>query len=66
MRADSSDRQWENDNLQEYDKASVGSSALLAALERNLAAEFAHWLGKSSAAVSMTLRNTLTQWTWKQ
>lgn len=51
MRADSSVRQWENDNLQEYDKASVGSSALLAALKRNLAAEIAHWLGKSFAAV---------------
>ena len=51
MRADQQVRQWELDNKQSYDTASVGSSALLAALSRNLAAEVAHWLGLEFASI---------------
>ena len=51
LRANFSVRHWENDNLQEYDKASVGSSALLAALKRNVIAEIAYWLGYRFATI---------------
>ena len=51
MRADQQVRQWELDNEQPYDTASIGSSALLAALSRNLAAEVAHWLGLEFASI---------------
>ena len=51
MRADFTIRHWEIDNKQDYDKASVGCSALIAALRRNLSAEVAHWLGEEFAAI---------------
>jgi hypothetical protein len=51
MRADNTVRQWELDNAQTYGKAQKGSSAVLAALKRNLSAELAHWLGKEFAEV---------------
>jgi hypothetical protein len=51
LRADNEVRNWELENKQDYDKASVGSSALLAALKRNLSAEIAHWLGKEFATI---------------
>ena len=41
LRANQSVRAWELANIQPYDKATVGSSALLAALKRNLQAELA-------------------------
>ena len=51
LRADSHVRQWEIDNAQSYDTAKVGSSALSAALKRNLKAEVSKWLGKEFAAI---------------
>ena len=51
LRADDSVREWELANRQAYDKATVGSSALLAALRRNLVAEVAVWLGRKHATV---------------
>ena len=51
LRDDDSVRAWEIHNQQEYDKATIGSSALMAALKRNLAAELAHWLGNVFAAI---------------
>ncbi len=36
LRADTAVRQWEIDNKQSYDTATIGSSALRAALARNL------------------------------
>ena len=51
LRDDDSVRAWEILNQQEYDKATIGSSALMAALKRNLAAELAHWLGNVFAAI---------------
>jgi len=50
-RADKSVRQWEVENAKSFDSAGVGSSALLAALGRNLTAEVAHWLGLFSASI---------------
>ncbi len=46
MRANTSVRHWERTNKQTYDTATEGSSALNAALFRNISAELAHWLGK--------------------
>ena len=37
--------------MQSYDTASIGSSALLAALKRNLRAEVAFWIGDKFAAI---------------
>jgi len=51
LRADDSVKNWEVSNKQNYDKATTGSSALLAALGRNLKAEVAFWLGKQFAVV---------------
>ena len=51
LRADNSVKEWEIANRQTYDKATVGSSALLAALKRNLVAEIAVWLGRRHATV---------------
>ena len=51
MRADSDIRDWELKNSSPFDTARIGSSALLAALKRNLRAEIAFWLGDYSAAV---------------
>ena len=50
LRANESVRKLEIQNKMPYDKASIGSSALLAALKRNLRAEIAFFLGKSSFA----------------
>ena len=41
----------ETRHVQSYDTAKVGSSALLAALERNLKAEVAKWLGQKFASI---------------
>jgi hypothetical protein len=51
LRADESVRTWELENAQSYDTAKVGSSALLAALKRNLKAEVAKWLGQEFASI---------------
>ena len=51
LRVDESVRKWEIENAQAYDTAQVGSSALLAALKRNLKAEVAKWLGQEFAAI---------------
>jgi len=51
LRADEQVRKWELDNHTDYDKASPGSSALMAALKRNLSAEISHWLGKKFATI---------------
>jgi hypothetical protein len=51
LRVDGEIREWELANKASYDSANVGSSALLAALVRNLRAEVAHWLGEFSLAV---------------
>jgi hypothetical protein len=51
LRADKSVSNWEKQNNQKYDKAGVGSSALLAALARNVSAEVAYWLNEDSASV---------------
>ena len=46
MRADEEIRKWEIANKAPYDTAGIGSSALLAALKRNLKAEIAFWLDR--------------------
>ena len=51
LRVDETVRKWEIENAQPYDTATVGSSALLAALRRNLKAEVAKWLGKEFASI---------------
>ena len=51
LRADHHVRDWEKDNIQPYDKASVGASALTAALNRNLRGELAFWLKRHFAAI---------------
>jgi hypothetical protein len=51
LRADDKVQCWEHDNKQGYDTAKAGSSALLAALARNLTAELAHWLGLQFASI---------------
>ena len=51
LRADDEIAEREDNNRQEYDKATRNSSALLAALWRNLMAELAHWLGDQFAAI---------------
>ena len=51
LRADDTVRMWELSNKQEYDTATVGSSALLAALERDLNMEVAMFLEILSAAI---------------
>ena len=51
MRADKSVQDWENRNNSPYDKATKGSSALSAALIRNVRAEVAHYNDDVSAAV---------------
>jgi len=50
-RADKEVREWEASNAQAYDSAKAGSSALLAALARNLNAEIASWLGYHVASI---------------
>jgi hypothetical protein len=44
-RADSDVRKWELDSARDFDTARVKSSALLAALRRNLHSEICFWLG---------------------
>ena len=51
LRGNASVREWELENIQDYDKATVGASALLAALRRNLRAELAFWLGEQFVSV---------------
>ena len=51
LRSESDVRQWEIDNAQEYDTATLGNSALYAALTRNIQAEVATLLNKSYAAI---------------
>jgi len=51
MRADVDIREWELNNSAPFDTAKIGSSALLAALKRNLRAELACWLGEIALAV---------------
>ncbi len=51
LRADSTVRQWEVHTKQEYDTATIGSSALSAALYRNLEMELAKWLGQHALEV---------------
>ena len=51
LRSNFSGRDWELNSIQSYDEASVGSSALLAALGRNLKAELAVWLKQHFAAI---------------
>ena len=51
MRANDEIRQWELENKEPFDTATIGSSALIAALLRNLKAEIAANLGKFSIAV---------------
>ena len=51
LRSDEDIRQWELENSAPFDTAKIGSSALLAALKRNLRAELAYWLDEFSAAV---------------
>jgi hypothetical protein len=51
LRADEEVTNWEKENKQDYDKATTGSSALHAALWRNLMAEVAHWRGEKFANV---------------
>lgn len=62
--ADKPARDWDN-NKQEYDIASIGSSARLAALNRNMAAEIAHWLGLLFAAVFTGYDNSSTHYILK-
>ncbi len=50
-RANTSVRKWEIATAQPYDTSKVGSSALLASLDRNLLCELAYWLGQEVAAV---------------
>ena len=51
LRANTSVREWEVENKQEYDTATIGSSALMAALKRNLRAELAFWLSEHFATI---------------
>ena len=51
LTVDSVVRQLEIDNKQSYDIASIGSSALRAALARNIKAEMSYWLGEEFAAI---------------
>ena len=51
MRADEEIKEWESQTESKFDTATKGSSALIAALKRNLAAEIAMWLGDLSLAV---------------
>ena len=51
MRAGEEIRDWEDATESKFDTAAKGSSALLAALKRNLVAELAFWLGDMSLAV---------------
>ena len=51
LRADSTVRKWELDNMASFDSALPGASALSAALRRNLKAEVAYWLGALIATV---------------
>ena len=51
MRTDKKIREWEINNMEDYDSARIGGSALHAALKRNLRAEVAFWLGHESAAM---------------
>jgi len=50
-RSDDKVKKWEVQNTQTYDAATPGSSALTAALLRNLRAEVAGWLGKFSGTI---------------
>ena len=51
MRANTQTRQWEKDNAASFDSCRSGSSALQAALVRNLRAELGFWLGEHVASV---------------
>ncbi len=51
LRMDDEIRQWEISNKSSFDAATIGSSALTAALKRNVWAEVAHLLGEFSASV---------------
>jgi hypothetical protein len=51
LRIDETVRKCKIENAQAYDTAKVGSSALLAALKRNLKAEVAKWLGQEFASM---------------
>ncbi len=51
LRHDTSARDREVKNKHEYDSACIGSSALLAALFRNLEMEIAWWLEELSAVI---------------
>jgi len=51
MRANTTVREWEIANKQSYDTATIGSSALMAALRRNVRAELAFWLKQSFATI---------------
>ena len=59
MRVDREIRGWKLDDLEDYDTARTGSSALHAALVRNLRAEVANWLGEHLAAVLTYLHKFL-------
>ena len=61
LRSERHVRQWELNNLHEYDTACPGSSALYAALRRNLEAEVATVLGKSVHPYSMIMINSSTR-----
>jgi hypothetical protein len=50
-RADKDVRKWELDNARDFDTARVKSSALLAALKRNLHSEICFWLGMIVASI---------------
>lgn len=62
FRADQTARQWELDNKQPYDMATVGSSAFMAALQRNLRAELAFWLGEHFATILNDFESISTPW----
>ena len=51
LRAETQVGKWEIDKKQPYDTATIGSSALLVALKRNLCAELAGWLGFYFASI---------------
>ena len=63
MKTDQEIREWELNTMDDYDSASVGGSALHAALQRNLKAEIAHWLDEHSAAVFNDFEKFLTHLT---
>ena len=44
-------KKWENQNAQSYDSAQKGSSALTAALHRNILIELAFWLNMATILV---------------